>query len=50
MEPEPGPHCRDLGLELMDAEVLLWEEQRMCFPEMEAAPGEDAVKTVGRTV
>lgn len=50
VDPGRGPHCQDLVLELTDEEVLLGEERRMCFPETETTPGEDAVRTFGRTV
>ena len=34
---------------LMDGELLLMDEQRKCFLEIEFTPGEDAVKIVERT-
>ena len=33
----------------MDEELLLREQQRKCFLEMEATPGEDAMKVVEMT-
>lgn len=40
-----GLHCHDLMLELRTRRYCSGRRKERTFPEMEAAPGEDAVKT-----